>query len=177
MVVAKGADQFLSVKNTSWKYRTDWKSCAPAPEGCAPTEPWKDQFLAEFDLARKTLLSRKERDASGNNATAGSGSKAGSDRTKPGPLNQRLPDLQDEDAWLLLMYGSQVQSPKDKITLGKSKSESLSTPLKEQLSPRPRFLVRLDQGCVMRLLKYHLRWLSAHDISEQEVRNAPCSLA
>ncbi|GJJ75544.1 gem associated protein 2 [Entomortierella parvispora] len=157
VVVAKGADQFLSVKNTSWKYRTDWKSCVPAPEGCTPTEPWRDQFMAEFELARKALMNRKQQASYGHSATVDID--RGTRSAKSNPPYQRLPDLQDEDAWRLIMYGPQDQSFEDKPSLESSGG-----------APRPQFLIRLNQGCVMRLLKYHLRWLRANDISEQEGR-------
>ncbi|KAG0296216.1 gem (nuclear organelle) associated protein 2 [Dissophora globulifera] len=60
VVIAPRAHEYLSVKNTSRKYRTDWNSCRPAPEGCAPSPEWRDQFMREFLVARASLKKRKE---------------------------------------------------------------------------------------------------------------------
>jgi hypothetical protein len=38
------------------------------------------------------------------------------------------------------------------------------------MSPSPQFLIRLDQGHLIQLLKYHLRWLAEDDLQEEEVR-------
>lgn len=37
------------------------------------------------------------------------------------------------------------------------------------ISPHPRFLVRLNQGHLVQLLKYHLRWLAEDDLTDHEV--------
>ncbi|KAG0071881.1 gem (nuclear organelle) associated protein 2 [Linnemannia elongata] len=36
------------------------------------------------------------------------------------------------------------------------------------MSPSPQFLIRLDQGHLIQLLKYHLRWLAEDDLQENE---------
>lgn len=38
------------------------------------------------------------------------------------------------------------------------------------MPPSPRFLIRLDQGHLIQLLRYHLRWLAEDDLQEHEVR-------
>lgn len=40
----------------------------------------------------------------------------------------------------------------------------------ERMSPSPQFLIRLDQGHLIQLLRYHLRWLAEDDLQEHEVR-------
>ncbi|KAG0370622.1 gem (nuclear organelle) associated protein 2 [Gamsiella multidivaricata] len=50
-----------------------------------------------------------------------------------------------------------------------TESSTLRSP-GQGMMPQPRFLMRLNQGHLIQLLKYHLRWLAEDDVSEQEGR-------
>ncbi|ORZ26280.1 hypothetical protein BCR41DRAFT_348044 [Lobosporangium transversale] len=117
VVVAPQAQEYLSTKNTSLKYKTDWNSCRPAPEGCAPIKEWKENFMKEFELERarlkkyKSLLAQRNRFDKRN----ASSSKSCSDqeqRTQSIPLlimashDTPLPHMFDEQQWRVLLYGA-----------------------------------------------------------------------
>ncbi|KAK3837107.1 MAG: survival motor neuron interacting protein 1-domain-containing protein [Linnemannia elongata] len=97
VVVASGAgaQKHLAAKNTSRKYRTDWQSCLPAPEGCAPTPEWKDQFMKDFTAARASLKRYKqsqERQAK----RGGGGAGGGGVRSKQDKRNEQVAIKKDE---------------------------------------------------------------------------------
>ncbi|KAF9550858.1 gem (nuclear organelle) associated protein 2 [Mortierella hygrophila] len=249
VVVASGArtQKHLAAKNTSRKYRTDWQSCLPAPEGCAPTLEWKDQFMKDFNVARANLKRYKqfqERQAKrGGGGGAGGGAKSKQDkggeqeaseneqvnipkldRTQP-PCSSTyskpvaaartmvLPKMHDEQRWRTLLYGptpspsapvshvasttaavvTEAAAPLTPFSITTTTTTAtatsttitgaMTTPasattrpapmstgaiLQEWMSPSPQFLIRLDQGHLIQLLKYHLRWLAEDDLQEHE---------
>ncbi|KAF9930986.1 gem (nuclear organelle) associated protein 2 [Linnemannia zychae] len=238
VVVASGekAQKHLAAKNTSWKYRTDWQSCIPSPEGCAPTPEWKDQFMEDFHAARATL--RRYKHSHDQQAKRGARSKKnrtihltthesqsiahlpnkyGSSVKEDDDSEQHnipehnnttqslssssklrqipLPKLHEEQKWRTLLYGPTVRLPtpghastvstvldtstaltveKTASTITASASPTVSTReiqayvRQEGMTPTPQFLIRLNQGHLIQLLKYHLRWLAENDIQEQE---------
>ncbi|KAF9156408.1 gem (nuclear organelle) associated protein 2 [Linnemannia schmuckeri] len=246
VVVASGAgaQKHLAAKNTSRKYRTDWQSCLPAPEGCTPTPEWKDQFMKDFNAARARLkqykLSQERQTKRGGGGGGGGGSGGGaksrqdksyeqeasendeqpynipeldspqppssSTHSKPAAATARavvLPKMHDDQKWRTLLYGSPPSStiPASHVasttTIVATETVALSTPSsitsatttskattttastvpapiptgairQEGMSPSPQFLIRLDQGHLIQLLKYHLRWLAEDDLQEQE---------
>lgn len=237
MVVASGAraQKHLAAKNTSRKYRTDWQSCRPAPEGCAPTPEWKDQFMKDFSASRASLKQFKHSQERQAKRTGGSKSKQDKSKEQevneideqqhnipeldstqpPSPTYSKsaatgrpvvIPKMHDEQKWRTLLYGS-TPSPSTLIshvasttTVVATEATALSTPSpssianatpttiatasttttrpapmptgairQEGMSPSPQFLIRLDQGHLIQLLKYHLRWLAEDDLQEQEV--------
>ncbi|KAF9087202.1 gem (nuclear organelle) associated protein 2 [Mortierella sp. AM989] len=238
VVVAPQAKEYLSVKNTSLKYRTDWYSCRPAPEGCAPTTEWKEHFMKEFDIARASLRKRckqiqeskatldlETREQSRLKPTVKneqsqiprSNSPDGSTRVSPLSIaelaNLTIPNMFDEHGWRALLYGS---TPARSVTLQETKSEELTVKnsesvqsnmmamstsasviasesksqevkletgessseavipaearQKQGLVPQPHFLARLNQGHLIQLLKYHLRWVAEDDINDDQGR-------
>ncbi|KAG0292710.1 gem (nuclear organelle) associated protein 2 [Linnemannia gamsii] len=240
VVVASGtgAQKHLAAKNTSRKYRTDWQSCRPAPEGCAPSLEWKDRFMKDFSAARASLKRFKQ--SQERQAKRAGGAKSKQDRSKEEETNEDdeqqhnipeldstqpplsthlkssatgrpvvLPKMHDEQKWRTLLYGS-TPSPSTLIsqvasttTVVATEATALSTPSpspssttnatsttvasasttttrpasiptgaiwQEGVSPSPQFLIRLDQGHLIQLLKYHLRWLAEDDLQEQEGR-------
>ncbi|KAG9327440.1 hypothetical protein KVV02_000389 [Mortierella alpina] len=237
VVIATMAQEHLSVKNTSQKYQTDWKSCRPAPEGCAPSAEWQEHFMLEFRIARDNFQ-RFKQDQEGSLKTKGKrrqsvtassdehsqSNEAGSEvphysvtmatrsssSSIPIAMPVVIPKLYDEQGWRRLLYGSQTSSNEEGRSAEYTKSdtaaaakraaasghtetaaESSSVTLSEVLdrgsdagtttprtavqenqyqgiSPHPRFLVRLNQGHIMQLLKYHLRWLAEDDLTDQE---------
>ncbi|KAG0264850.1 gem (nuclear organelle) associated protein 2 [Mortierella polycephala] len=265
VVVAVTAKEHLSVRNTSEKYRTDWNSCRPAPEGCAPSKEWKEQFMKEFGIARASLKryqQTQERNlkrirahgpletctSSASSAVLSSStsspvvttnqdqrdhqqdhhapSRASDGRTlvSTPSLSIRaplpIPKLTNEQEWRRLLYGPENPAPSKATiplvaidnkdittaiqpetftesistsTAGSSTSTSTNTASllpsssihvpddtvllariarsKRQelgISPEPQFLIRLDQGYLMRLLKYHLRWMTEDDVTDHE---------
>ncbi|KAK3847687.1 MAG: survival motor neuron interacting protein 1-domain-containing protein [Linnemannia gamsii] len=252
VVVASGAgaQRHLAAKNTSRKYRTDWQSCLPAPEGCAPTTEWKDQFMEDFSSARASLKRYKQSQehkakrggAKSNKKNAVSApavrmtsSQQGlesiendeqqhiipelNDTQPPPPLQTAsphtisIPKLHDEQKWRMLLYGP-TRSPSARVhhqvastmtAMASEASLSAPTPIttttttttitpdatattttmahgastttttatansvrQEGMPPSPLFLIRLDQGHLIQLLKYHLRWIAEDDLQEQE---------
>ncbi|KAG0218597.1 gem (nuclear organelle) associated protein 2 [Mortierella sp. NVP41] len=236
VVVASGAQKHLAAKNTSRKYRTDWQSCHPAPEGCAPTSEWKDQFMVDFNNTRASLKQYKqsqERQAKRASVKQDKEQEATEDDDQhiiPSLSNSRpqsssplkhapvgaarvvMPKMYDEQKWRTLLYGStastgpsvvQVAStmtaatsssslPLAETNAQDSARESDATPILSAtetqartqtttpiattttairqggMLPSPQFLIRLDQGHLIQLLRYHLRWLAEDDLNEHE---------
>ncbi|KAK3815281.1 MAG: survival motor neuron interacting protein 1-domain-containing protein [Benniella sp.] len=256
VVVAPEAQEHLSVKNTSLKYRTDWNSCRPAPEGCAPTAEWKDQFMSEFKEAKAGLKrhqqtqksAAKKRKTHGWMSEEATGATVASTAEAEGELqsspvsstdgtngttspsthrvhNVVVPGMFDEKGWRKLLYGpasltnhkttatttnqvavktsfttptgsmksaglmAHVESAE--LTVSKESPDvSASVPItvathlheayeKSQDSistqghgmiPQPQFMAMLNQGHLIWLLKYHLRWLAEDDITDHEGR-------
>ncbi|KAF8949301.1 gem (nuclear organelle) associated protein 2 [Haplosporangium gracile] len=236
VVVASGAgaQKHLAAKNTSRKYRTDWQSCLPAPEGCAPTPEWKDQFMKDFNAARVRL--RRYKQSQERQTKRGGGAKSRQDKSyeqeasendeqpynipeldsiqppsssthsKPASATARLvvlPKIHDDQKWRTLLYGptpsssipvshvassttvvatesvglsapSSITSATTISTTTATKTPTIPAPTptgaiwQEGMSPSPQFLIRLDQGYLIQLLKYHLRWLAENDLQEQE---------
>ncbi|KAF9962122.1 gem (nuclear organelle) associated protein 2 [Mortierella alpina] len=238
VVIATVAQEHLSVKNTSQKYQTDWKSCRPAPEGCAPSAEWQEHFMLEFRIARDNFQRFKQTQESTiktkgrrrQAATEGSDKhdqsiEAGGDiphcsattatllssPSIPKSMPLIIPNLYDEQGWRRLLYGTQTSTSgqgrsaicletdttaakmapaKDLVESGAEScavalneasdidSDTVKTPRTtgdqanqyQGISPHPRFLVRLNQGHLIQLLKYHLRWLAEDDLTDQEVQ-------
>ncbi|KAF9901597.1 gem (nuclear organelle) associated protein 2 [Linnemannia zychae] len=245
VVVASGAgaQKHLAAKNTSRKYRTEWQSCLPAPEGCAPTAEWKDQFMQDFNAARASLKRYKQaqerrakRGGTGSNQGKTTASvldvqlsselthetieikeqqhipKLNSIQPSPTALSQSshpvaLPNMYDEQKWRSLLYGPitppsarvhhsvasttigsttevvGVSTPSTTISYDTASTTTATTATtmahamapttansvrQEGMPPSPQFLIRLDQGHLIQLLKYHLRWLAEDDLQEQE---------
>ncbi|KAK5808966.1 survival motor neuron interacting protein 1-domain-containing protein [Linnemannia elongata] len=248
VVVASGAgaQKHLAAKNTSRKYRTDWQSCLPAPDGCAPTPEWKGQFMKDFNAARARLKrykqsqERQARRGAGGGAGGGGGARSKQERNKEQENDEQdnipeldstqlpssstyskpitvtahsvvIPKMHDEQKWRTLLYGSTplpsapvsqialtttaevtevaVLPPPSSITTTAATATSTTitaattttvpaTPRpaptstgairQEWMSPSPQFLIRLDQGHLIQLLKYHLRWLAEDDLQENE---------
>ncbi|CAO3568196.1 unnamed protein product [Mortierella alpina] len=222
VVIASVAQEYLAVKNTSQKYQTDWKSCRPAPEGCAPSAAWQEQFMLEFRVARDNfqrfkqdqescIRKRGKRRQSASESSDGQSqsNETGSDvahdnlmtatRSSSSSIPMVIPKLYDEQGWRRLLYGAQIPSSREgrstdttaKSGLTESAVEPSAAALSEVLekdsgavitpritgdqanqyqgiSPHPRFLVRLNQGHLVQLLKYHLRWLAEDDLTDRE---------
>ncbi|KAF9409024.1 gem (nuclear organelle) associated protein 2 [Podila epigama] len=217
----------LAVKNTSFKYRTDWKSCEPAPPGCAPTPEWKLQFMIEFRQAREKLLRDKEKrkmegkmdkvkhDPKGQQQNE---SRIPQHRDARSPIlpktsqhaDIKLPGIQDDRGWRALLYGpppmpisaaeqthhndnssihetaipnttaqeqqgvhSDENSSTTTTSITSDTSAANSTPQprhSQGLVPTPQFLLRLNQGHLMILLRYHLRWIAEDNITVEQGR-------
>ncbi|KAF9127579.1 gem (nuclear organelle) associated protein 2 [Mortierella sp. 14UC] len=232
VVVASGAgaQKHLAAKNTSRKYRTDWQSCLPAPEGCAPTVEWRDQFMQDFGAARASLKRFKQSQerqvkrggarSSQDKATASASAVQPSleqggheaiendeqqhiipelNNTQPPPTASSqsprpvaLPNMYDEHKWRTLLYGpttspsarghhSVASTTTDSTTDSTTEAVNISVPspatttdaiasIATGMPPSPQFLIRLDQGHLIQLLRYHLRWLAEDDLQEQEGR-------
>ncbi|KAF9964582.1 gem (nuclear organelle) associated protein 2, partial [Mortierella alpina] len=227
VVIASVAQEHLAVKNTSRKYQTDWKSCRPAPEGCAPSAAWQEQFMLEFRVARDNFQrfkqyqesctrkrGRRRQPATESSDEQSQTNEVGSDipyhnsvtatRSSSSSIPMVIPSLYDEQGWRRLLYGAQASgSGEDKSAEGiqpdttaksgltESAVESSAAALSEVLekgsstvitprttgdqanqyqgiSPHPRFLMRLNQGHLVQLLKYHLRWLAEDDLTDPE---------
>ncbi|KAF9959330.1 gem (nuclear organelle) associated protein 2 [Modicella reniformis] len=258
VAIAPRAQEYLSVKNTSLKYRTDWNSCRPAPEGCAPSAEWKEHFMKEFKEAKASLKRRQQSPkktakrrktlnqalltATGETTSSvdtgdtqsqspGIPGTEDSDRTTPAlsppstpPFSVRnstsivVPKMFDEKRWRSLLYGSTTNAKVKTIkgTTTGQEADSLSStthaessvptetsiefasisgstivsdsPLTKHLEPnqraessmstariqvqgmipQPQFLVLLNQGHLIQLLKYHVRWLAEDDITDHE---------
>ncbi|KAF9293225.1 gem (nuclear organelle) associated protein 2 [Linnemannia elongata] len=233
VVVASGAgaQKHLAAKNTSRKYRTDWQSCLPAPEGCAPTPEWRGQFMKDFNAARARLKRYKQsqerqarRGAGGGAGGGGGGARSKQEKNKEQENDEQdnipeldstqppssstyskpvtvtahsvvIPKMHDEQKWRTLLYGSTPlpSAPVSQIALTTTAevTEGTSTTItaattttvpatprptptstgairQEWMSPSPQFLIRLDQGHLIQLLKYHLRWLAEDDLQENE---------
>ncbi|KAI8594543.1 survival motor neuron interacting protein 1-domain-containing protein [Dissophora ornata] len=245
VVIAPKAEQYLSVKNTSRKYRTDWNSCRPAPEGCAPSTEWKEHFMNEFGVARSNLKRHQQQPPQGptakrrksrreevstvsNNSSEqdqqyptpdlGSSNESASlsSPSKTAPASSisssahiDIPNMFDEQGWRALLYGpgagagsttrpavpvvvasstanereaiattTTTNTPQE-VTSVTSASTSIldSTTLpatataitiSQGILPQPQFLVRLNQGHLIQLLKYHLRWMAEDDVTEHQ---------
>lgn len=248
MASGAGAQKHLAAKNTSRKYRTDWQSCLPAPEGCAPTPEWKDQFMKDFNAARASLKRYKqsqERQAKRGGGGADGGARSKQDKSNEQEASEKdeqdnipeldstqppssstysklvtatarpvvLPKIHDEQKWRTLLYGptpspsapvSQVASTTTAVvtevaalptpsssttttatatstTIAATTTTTASETTRSAprptgvirqgwMSPSPQFLIRLDQGHLIQLLRYHLRWLAEDDLQEHEVR-------
>ncbi|KAI9237796.1 MAG: survival motor neuron interacting protein 1-domain-containing protein [Podila humilis] len=209
VIVAKAshAQVHLAVKNTSSKYRTDWMSCKPAPEGYAPTAEWKDQFMKEFRLARASLMRYKDgqgrskrrktglkeaelHNTSPSSLSSSSSLSSTSSRISASLDNQRIPQVQvvpnvkDERGWRILIYGSDtvkqastsisdmslVAKQGDSMAQIQATSAASSIPESQGKPPTPHFLLKLNQGHLIVLLRFFLRWLAENDVTEQEGR-------
>ncbi|KAI8353682.1 survival motor neuron interacting protein 1-domain-containing protein [Mortierella sp. GBAus27b] len=238
VVIAPKAQEHLAVKNTSLKYKTDWNSCRPAPEGCRPSAEWKDQFIKEFTEAKASFRrhqqllkmaakkSKPPSQASPTTPAAGattppstSGTdKSSSDLSQPSKPSQSIkgatdvvvPWMFDEQGWQKLLYGSvrdkrsrnRDATKDDRSTVSRESARSaeslaVSTPVSGSsampettttttsqipvtdeesaplakahgMIPQPRFLALLNQGHLIQLLKYHLRWMAQDDITDHE---------
>lgn len=180
-------------------------SCKPAPEGCAPTAEWKDQFMKEFRLARASLM--KYKDGQGRSKRRKTGLKEAelhdpllsslslsslsstSSGISPSMDNQHIPQVQvvpnikDERGWRTLIYGSDtakqastsisdislVAKQGDSTAQIQATSTASSIPESQGKPPTPQFLLKLNQGHLIVLLRFFLRWLAENDVTEQEV--------
>ncbi|KAF8977463.1 gem (nuclear organelle) associated protein 2 [Entomortierella lignicola] len=233
VVVAPQAKEHLSVKNTSLKYKTDWYSCRPAPEGCAPTKEWKEHFMKEFTNDRANLKKRCNQiqeskllskiDPQGQTRSKSlieaeqnqsrripSVSSVNESTSTLGSTQKAIPKMFDEQGWRSLLYGSTVTQvvsspssgetenselttttitkivqsdtpaasismPETVIMATATKAESVIHQVKlpkasNGMVPQPQFLARLNQGHLIHLLKYHLRWMAEDDIQEDQGR-------
>ncbi|KAG0005800.1 gem (nuclear organelle) associated protein 2 [Entomortierella chlamydospora] len=251
VVVAPQAKEYLSVKNTSLKYKTDWYSCRPAPEGCAPTTEWKEHFMKEFGVARANLKqwctqtneskltlkldpqgqarqrSLVENEQCQSYQITSTNSDNGSTSTHSSslftPTQLVIPKMFDEQGWRALLYGTTTAEPaairepqkvesiitststvtetvqsnvldalvsisettmlvtaeiaeptsshEAKLEVAESSKAALLTREQKQgMVPRPFFLAQLNQGHLIQLLKYHLRWMAEDDITDDQGR-------
>ncbi|KAF9361564.1 gem (nuclear organelle) associated protein 2 [Mortierella sp. AD094] len=256
VVVAPQAKEYLSVKNTSLKYRTDWYSCRPAPDGCAPTAEWREHFMKEFGVARTNLKqwcmqtnesklalkpdpqgqtrqkslveseqSQSHQITSANGDNGSTSTQASLPPSQPSLFTSTqlaIPKMFDEQGWRALLYGSTTAEPatiretqkgestitststttetvqsnisealvsisetttlttatiaeptshKAKLEVAESSKAALLTRGQKQgMVPQPHFLARLNQGHLIQLLKYHLRWMAEDDITDDQGR-------
>lgn len=128
--------------------------------------------------------------------SSSSSSSSSTSETSPSEDIQRIPQvpvvphIKDERGWRTLIYGAgtakqepsastsaemslvgskQGESSMDSIQTQATTSETSSIPDNQGKPPTPQFLMKLNQGHLIVLLRFFLRWLAENDVTEQEV--------
>ncbi|KAF9326458.1 gem (nuclear organelle) associated protein 2 [Linnemannia elongata] len=176
VVVASGAgaQKHLAAKNTSRKYRTDWQSCLPAPDKPG-VEQEEEQVVVVVVV--QVVIPKMHDEQKWRTLLYGST-----------PLPS-APVSQIALTTTAVVTEVAVLPPPSSITSTAATATSTTitaatttnvpaTPRpaptstgairQEWMSPSPQFLIRLDQGHLIQLLKYHLRWLAEDDLQENE---------